>query len=455
MNQTPSQHRQPSLRRAFTAWWPLATSWLLMALELPALSAVVARLPDPRIHLAAYGGVVFPLALIVESPVIMLLAASTALSRDGDSYARLRKYMMAAGAGLTGLHLLIAFTPLYDLVASGLLGAPAEILEPARLGLRIMTPWTWSIAYRRFHQGVLIRFGHSRTVGVGTAVRLTADGLVLAGGFLLGSLPGIVVATAAVAAGVISEAVFVGLRVRPVVRGALQQAPPSQEPIAFLPFLRFYVPLAMTSLLLLLSQPLGAAAMSRMPRALDSLAVWPVISGVIFMFRSLGLAYNEVVVAMVDTPRGQEELRRFTLLLTAGTTLALALMAATPLARAWFQDLSGLPAHLADLAVGALWIALPIPGLTVLHSWYQGILVNSRHTRGITEAVACFLLVGGAMLLAGVRWGQWNGLSVAVAALAVGAAAQAIWLRRRARPAMLELDRAPSLLPAGVPAQLP
>jgi hypothetical protein len=110
LNQTSSLHRQPSLRRAFTAWWPLATSWLLMALELPALSAVVARLPDPRIHLAAYGGVVFPLALIVESPVIMLLAASTALSRDGDSYARLRKYMMAAGAGLTGLHRLIAFT---------------------------------------------------------------------------------------------------------------------------------------------------------------------------------------------------------------------------------------------------------------------------------------------------------------------------------------------------------
>ena len=165
------------MRRAFTAWWPLATSWLLMALELPALSAVVARLPDPRIHLAAYGGVVFPLALIVESPVIMLLAASTALSRDRDSYARLRKYMLAAGAGLTGLHLLVAFTPLYDLVASGLLGAPAEILEPARLGLRIMTPWTWSIAYRRFHQGVLIRFGHSRTVGLGTMVRLSTDGL--------------------------------------------------------------------------------------------------------------------------------------------------------------------------------------------------------------------------------------------------------------------------------------
>ena len=62
-------------RRIFKTWWPLAVSWLLMSVELPALSAVIARLPDPEIHLAAYGGVVFPIALIVESPIIMLLAA--------------------------------------------------------------------------------------------------------------------------------------------------------------------------------------------------------------------------------------------------------------------------------------------------------------------------------------------------------------------------------------------
>jgi len=37
---------------------------------LPLLSAVIARLPDPKVHLAAYGGVVFPLALIIEAPII-------------------------------------------------------------------------------------------------------------------------------------------------------------------------------------------------------------------------------------------------------------------------------------------------------------------------------------------------------------------------------------------------
>ena len=122
-----------------------------MAAELPALSAIVARLPQPEINLAAYGGIVFPLALIIESPIIMLLSASTAVCKDWDSYRKVYRFMMVTSAVMTCVHILIAFTPFYDTVVIKILGAPMEIVEPARLGLRIMLPWTWSIAYRRFH----------------------------------------------------------------------------------------------------------------------------------------------------------------------------------------------------------------------------------------------------------------------------------------------------------------
>ena len=78
-----SKPLQPlSTREIFSTWWPLAFSWLLMGTELPAISAIMARLPDPEVNLAAYGGIVFPLALIIEAPIIMLLATSTALSKD-------------------------------------------------------------------------------------------------------------------------------------------------------------------------------------------------------------------------------------------------------------------------------------------------------------------------------------------------------------------------------------
>ena len=430
-----------SLKRIFNTWWPLAFSWLLMGAELPALSAVVARLPNPEINLAAYGGIVFPLALIVEAPVIMLLAASTALSKDWVSYLKIRRFMMVVGGSMTAIHILIAFTPLYYLVVKSILGVPPEIVEPGRIGLMIMTPWTWSIAYRRFNQGVLIRFGHSRTISVGTIIRLSADGLVLFIGYWLGSIPGIVVATCAVAAGVISEAIYVGIVVKPVLKDDLRPASPVQPALNLHSFLNFYVPLAMTSLLFLLAQPIGSAAISRMPEALASLAVLPVVNGLIFMFRSLGVAYNEVVVALLDEPRSYANLRRFTTRLSIFSMIALLVMAITPLSSFWFGGVSGLRAELVEMATLALFIALPLPALSVLQSWYQGAILHGRYTRGITEAVLVYLITSGVLYVMAVILAPFAGLYVALIVMGISMGAQTAWLWQRSRPVMTEIQR--------------
>ena len=208
----------------------------MMGIELPLLSAVVARLANPEVNLGAYGGVVFPLALLIEAPIIMLLTASTKLSRDLASYKKLWRFMMIAGGGLSALHLLVAVTPLFDLLVGGLLGVESDILEASRLGMIIMTPWTWAIAHRRFNQGVLIRFGHSRAVTWGTLPRLLAVVSVLftcyalAGRIGLLEL-GIIAATVAVSAGVVIEAIYIAGKVRPIVRDVLPVAQSNEPPL--------------------------------------------------------------------------------------------------------------------------------------------------------------------------------------------------------------------------------
>jgi hypothetical protein len=343
--------------------------------------------------------------------------------------------MLLAGGLLTALHLIVALTPVYNFVVKGLLGAPPDIIEPARIGLIIMTPWTWTIAYRRLHQGVMIRFGHTNIIGIGTVVRLGTDILVLGIGFFLG-LPGIVVATSAVAAGVTSEAIYTGIRVQPVLRTELKPAPVVQPALTYRAFFAFYIPLVLTSLLTLLIQPMGSAALSRMPRALESLAVWPVISGLIFMLRSIGVAFNEVVVALLDEPLSTKSLRRYTTLLSAGTTGALVLITATPLSRLWLENFSGLSPELANLAHTGLWFGLLLPGLNTLQSWYQGALLHSGKTRGISEAVAIFLVSTGMLLLGGVTWGKMTGLYVGLAAFSFGMVCQTFWLWVRSRPVL-------------------
>ena len=352
-----------------------------MSVELPAMSAFVARMPDAEINLAAYGGIVFPLALIIESPILMLLAASTALSKDWGSYLLVRRFMMITSAIMTFVHFLIAFTPLYDWIVINILGAPAEIIEAGRVGLQIMLPWTWAIAYRRFHQGVLIRFEHSRVIGIGTGIRISANLVVLTLGYLAGNISGIVIATSAVICGVVIEAIYVGIVVRPVLKNELKLVPPLEVPLTFAVFMDFYIPLALTSLLNLLVQPIGSAAVSRMPRPIESLAAWAVVSGLIFMLRSGGIAYNEVVVALLDRPRSSAPLWRFAVILITASSLLLLLITITPLAWLWFSGVSGLSTELAKLATTSLWLALPGPALAVLQSWYQGTMLHDRRTR--------------------------------------------------------------------------
>ena len=137
------------MKKVLKTWLPLLGSWMLMSIELPIITSIIARLANPEINLAAYGGVVYPLALIIEAPIVMILAASTALSKDWASYQRLKKYTLIIGISMSALHLIIAVTPLYYFIVEVLLHVPPEVVEPARWGGACddtLDVWDWSQA---------------------------------------------------------------------------------------------------------------------------------------------------------------------------------------------------------------------------------------------------------------------------------------------------------------------
>jgi hypothetical protein len=437
-----------TLRRILRLWWPLAGSWLLMGVELPLVSAVIARMPDPKIHLAAFSGVVFPIALVIEGPIMMLLAASTALSRDLASYRKLERFMRVSGGTLTALHALVAFTPLYWAVAH-LLKAPPEVAQAARLGLMLMTPWTFAIAHRRFNQGLLIRFHRSGEVWLGTLARVLANASVLVAGLALGASSGVAVGAAGFTVGVTVEMLIVGWRAGKLVRGPLSAAP-AVEPLERVRFLRFYVPLALSPILMLIVSPMAAAAMNRMPSSIDSLDAWLPVWGLVFLTRSAGFALNEVVVALLGRPGAVPALRRFTFLLAATTMAVLALVAFTPLAALWFDRVSGLPPEVARLCPLAVAISLLMPGYQALQSWYQGALVHVHKTRAVTEAVVIYLTVALTLLALSVRFARHEGIYYALAAFNAAGLAQTAWLAWRARASLRELTaRSDAVVTAG------
>ena len=429
----------PSLQKTsiLQDWWPLALSWGMMGLEMPAISAVVGNLPDAEIMLAAFGGIAFPLGLLVEAPIIMMLAASTALSRDLDSFLRLQRFMTILAIGLTVIHALLAFTPLWTMVVVPLLDVPPEVQEPARESFAWLLPWTWAIADRRFRQGLLIQFGRRQVVAVGSGVRLIATvGTLL---FLAeAGVAGATIASAALTVGVIVEAGYARLRSKDVVLGPLKDAPPPKKPLHLRKLLKFYVPLACTPMLILAAQPIGSAGMTRMPEAVASLAVWAPLGGLTFLFRSSGIAYNEVVIRLSQQPGMRSGLRSFAWALGLVFSSLLLVVAVTPLAHIWFHDIVGLDDELARLGTSSLWLAAPVPLLSYLQSLYQGVLVNAHRTRPITESVIAYLIMTIAGLLAGVLHGGWIGLEVALITYTLANVVQATWLYLRARDLLLE-----------------
>ncbi len=427
-----SYTKKLSTKQILATWLPLVASWLLMSIELPAINAIIARLPDAEVNLAAYGGVVWTIALTVEAPIIMLLAAATALSRDWVSYQRLKKITLWMGGVLSALHLLIAVTPAYDYIVKVILQAPLDVLEPGRAGLIFLTPWTMAIAYRRFQQGTMIRFGHSRMVGETTAVRLITGAVTLAIGYSLGTIPGTVLAGLTQGLAVTVEAAYAGYRVHKI-QYLIKAAPPAANPLTLKRFIEFYMPLALTSTLWLLWLPVVTGAISRMPEPLESLAVWSVVSGMISIFRNPGVAFNEAVVALLEEPCAFPALRKFASRAALIIAAIAILFVFSPLANGWFTVIANLPTDRAEIARRSLAVAIPVTILSVYISLYQGIIVQQEKTKPVAEAVTVFLLALSVIMVLGVVSNTFMGVYMAAFGYMFAHLAQSIWLQFRSR----------------------
>ena len=424
-----------TLKKIFQTWWPLAASWLLMSFEGPLVNAMIARLANPELNLAGFGSVAEPLRSLTTAPLLMLLSATVALARDWKSYIKIRRFMLVAAGVMTIVHFLLAYTPLYFVVVRDLIGVPEEIVSISRVGLMITLPLPWAIGYRRFQQGIMIRYGYSNAVVTGTFIRLGSVLSVLLIGYGVGTISGIIVGAAALTTGMFAEAIYCGWRVKPILQFIPKDCGDHQE-LTWKSFIMFYLPLVFTSLLNTIWRPIGSAAISRMPEAINSLAVWPVLSGIIFIFQTLGISYNEVVVALLDRPGSYKNLRKFALLLFTGITLLFLLIVCTPLSNFWFETISALPEDLLPLANNAIWLMLPLPGIAVFISWFQGAVLCSQKTRGITESVIIFLAVMLTVMGIGIASNQVSGLYFGAAGFTIATLCQMGWLWYRARPAL-------------------
>ncbi len=375
-----------SSSKIFKFWLPLAATWLMMSLEGPFIAAIIARLPEPKFNLAAYG-VAFSFALIIEAPVIMIMSASTALVKDKLSLTKLKRFTYAINGIITFGMLLFLIPSVFEYVTIYLMSLPKKVSDLTYIATIILLPWPGTIGYRRFYQGIMIRYNFTRRVAYGTVIRLIMMSLTALILYLYYELDGVIVGASALTVGVTSEAIGSKLMSLDILKTIKSNS--VSEEISYKGIASFYYPLALTSLLGLGVHPLVTFFIGQSRMALESLAVLPVINSLVFIFRSTGLSFQEVAIALVgEKGEGYSPLKKFAQKLAVVSTGLLITIAITPLARLWFHNVSGLSNELTEFAILPLIIITLMPALSVFVSFERSILVAFKRTSPITPATA-------------------------------------------------------------------
>jgi hypothetical protein len=417
-----------SLKKIFFFWIPLASTWFMMAAEGPFLAAVIARLHDPKYNLAAYG-VAFSFAILIESPIIMITSASTALVKDKESYFKLRNFTFSLNIAATLVMLLFLTPKVFFFVTLNLMGLEKSIAELTHQTTMFFIPWAAAIGYRRFYQGILIRNNLTRRVAYGTVVRLLTMSSAAIFSYFLTSLRGSFVGGTALCCGVVAEAVVSRVMAHSSIKKINNIHESKVKPFRYRFITQFYYPLALTSILSLGIQPLVTFFMGQSRMPIESLAVLPVINSLVFIFRSMGLSFQEVGIALLGkNNQGFPTLKKFAFILGTMASLGLAVMAFTPLSFVWFQKISGLSHELSQFSILPTKILSLLPALSVILCFQRAVIIKNKNTKPVTIATAIELISVVILLIFTIKYLGLAGAVCAAISMTLGRLAADIYL---------------------------
>jgi hypothetical protein len=224
-----------------------------------------------------------------------------------------------------------------------------------------------------------------------------------------------------------------------------------KAPLTYRYISSYYFPLALTSIMGLSIPPMVTFFLGHSRMAIESLAAYPVINSLVFIFRSLGLSYQEVGIALLgDGNEGYRPLRNFALLLGLFVVGGLSLVAFTPLSHTWFHQVSGLSLELTRFSLQPTRLLAFMPGLMVLLSFQRALMMNSHRTKHVTIATATELGLIVILLVLAIDLMDMIGVIAAAFALVSGRLMANVYLFFPTYR-MLKRSRAPGVkVPSGV-----
>lgn len=388
------QSEIPDLRQLLCKFLPLSLSDVVMALGDPLQTMALTRLPHAQESLAAMG-VVKSIAVFLESPIIMILHASTALGRQAASRSALWRFMLILSGGLSLIFAGLCLGSVYDWLLLSVFGVSVSVAQIGRIAFLLMVAWPLIIAWRRFFQGLLIRSGDNRYVGYSSLLRLVWVVGILAVGVSLG-WSGVFLGGLTLIGGVFWEAVIVtyfALKLQVVERiDALRQPADPGLPSDLLGVARFYAPLASTMLIVWGGRAVLISLVARSQDSTLALAAWPAAWGLVLAIANATRMVQQIVISHAEQV-STALLMRFTLIVGLACSLVLGFLGLTPWGNNLLNLYLGNHPGLLSAVRPVIGFASVFPLILAFQNAIQGLLITRKQNGLINLATLMGVVV--------------------------------------------------------------
>lgn len=165
----------------------------------------------------------------------------------------------------------------------------------------------------------------------------------------------------------------------------------SQQSLAVL--LKFYLPLAAASILMMVTHSVVSGAVARTLYPTIALAAYSASYSVGQVFQSPCYGLNRMCLKFTDGKRSHKKVAQVTLMILAVIVLLLAAVSWTPLAQIIFQDVLGVSEEVCRMAVPSLRVFIFWPISVSLRSIFQAPIVISKQTIWLTTNMIARVVV--------------------------------------------------------------
>lgn len=197
--------------------------------------------------------------------------------------------------------------------------------------------------------------------------------------------------------------------------------------------LSFFLPLALTSAMTMVSHSLVAAGLARTVNPVASIAAYSVALAVEDAFEAPIIQTRQMTLALLTGPRSFFVIRRVALTALAVSLVLGMLLAITPIGPLIFTDLLGVPSELLQATMRNFWIVMLLPLLAGARAFFQGIVIKHRQTSVMTAAMAGRVVLMGCFIYTCICWGWITGGYIGSVALVVGVSVELVVAAVKAR----------------------